>query len=133
MEELFIISLSDKKSVLPRIISVCLKKKFVAVKNNDTLAPYKSSDMLFRYNWFAEALKEKPAEIITSTTDQHLNRNEGYGMIHFITSLVKTSGCTGYPLQTYQNIEKIVRLEVPKQISNYGEIAEWIVSHYEKV
>lgn len=96
------------------------------------LEPFKKTDMLFQYNWsFQEVVR--PPEIITDTNDTPLNRTEGYEMIHFITSLVKTCEGTGYPLQTYQNIEKIIRLEVPDNITTYGGITHWIISHYDRI
>jgi hypothetical protein len=96
------------------------------------LTPYKSSDMLFKYSWIAGADHDNP-KIIAGADHTQLNRNEGYEMIYFITSLVKTLGGDGYPLRTYQNIEKIIKLEVPDTIRTHSGIMEWISSHYDHV
>lgn len=96
------------------------------------LRPFKRSDVLFKYNW-SEEQDYSDLKIVEDTDDTMLDRSEGNEMIYFISSLVKTWGGEDYPLQTYQNLEKIIHLEVPNETRTYSGIMNWIVSHYDRI
>lgn len=94
----------------------------------------KKSDLYYKdYEWTADANHDKP-KIISGTDDSELNRKEGYEMLYFINSLAKTwvwQKATSF--ESYQHLEKIIRLEVPPIINSHSGIMIWIGSNFKVI
>jgi len=97
------------------------------------LSPYKPSDMVFAdYKTTARADHDNP-KIISGNDHSELNRTEKYEMLYFISSLAKSWDWNGYPLSSYQKLERIIRTEVPSSTRTHSGIKQWIVSKYDKI
>ena len=93
------------------------------------------SDMLYDngtyYKWTARADHDNP--YYTKGTDHsELNRTEGYEVLYFINHLGKKRW-TDPNLDTYQNIERIIRYSVPSTIRTHKKIEDWIITNWSAV
>jgi len=94
------------------------------------LIPYKAKDMIYSdYKTSARADHDNP-QFITGNDDRELNRTEKYEMLYFISSLGRTWHWSGYPRETYQHLERIIREEVPRDVQTHAGIRDWIAKHY---
>lgn len=94
---------------------------------------YKRSQMVFYdYKWTAKAGNDNP-RFIGAQERSMLNRSEGYEMLWFINSLAKTWGWTSDQLASYQNLERIIRENVPSEIRTHDGIRQWIANRYESI
>lgn len=94
---------------------------------------FTAADLLYKdYKWNAKADHDNP-KVITGKEHTSLNRTEGYEMLYFIRSLAKTWNWTTFPKSSGQNLERIIRTEVPKNIETHHEIMNWISEHYKQI
>ncbi len=97
------------------------------------LSTYKKKDMEYTdYKWQAYADHDNP-KIVGGNDHAQLNRSEGYEMLYFINSLGRTWNWDGYPLASYQHLERIIRNEVPSSTRTHTGIKDWIVSKYDSI
>jgi hypothetical protein len=93
-----------------------------------------TKDQLFYkdYKWTARENHDNP-KIIGDNDQTELNRTEGYEMLYFINSLVKTWGWSRDPLSSYRHLEKIIRTQVPSEVRTHSAIKDWIASKYQTI
>jgi hypothetical protein len=93
---------------------------------------YKKSDMVYNdYKWTATADHDNP-KFIGAQESAMLNRNEGYEMLYFINSVAKTWEWND-SLKSRQDLERIIRKEVPSHIRTHSKIMEWISQHHKEI
>jgi hypothetical protein len=97
------------------------------------LTTYQITDMVYHdYQWEAYTDHNRP-RVIMDFDHAELNRSQGYEMLFFMNSLLRTWGWDDYPLPVYQHLEKIIRIEVPARAKTYSVITRWIETHYNKL
>jgi hypothetical protein len=93
---------------------------------------YQRSQMVYDdYKWTAAADHDNP-KFIGAQEKAMLNRSEGYEMLYFINSLALTWNWND-SLNSYRNLERIIRTEVPSDIRTHGGIRSWIESHHQRI
>lgn len=86
---------------------------------------YTRSQMLKHdYKWTARADNDNP-RVLNGKEHSELNRKEGYEVLWFINSLVKTWQLMP-TITNYRKLEYIIRDEVPPHIHKHGQIKNWI-------
>ncbi|MCW1962252.1 hypothetical protein [Chryseobacterium viscerum] len=91
---------------------------------------YLQSQMVFKdYKWTAKADHDNP-KFIGAQDAAMLNRQEGYEMLYFINSLATTWNWNNATVSSFQNLERIIKTEVPSNIRKHGEIKSWIEKQY---
>lgn len=94
------------------------------------LTTYQRTDMVFTdYQWLAPAGNNE-LEVIDAADHARVNRNEGYEMLCFISSLAKTWCLDAYPVTLYRKLETIIRTKVPEHVSTRVAIRDWIMNQY---
>lgn len=94
------------------------------------LTTYQRTDMVYTdYQWQALPGDVIP-EVIDGTHHSRLNRNEGYEMLHFISSLAKTWHLDAYPVALYRKLETIIRTKLPENVRTRAAIRDWIMMQY---
>lgn len=94
---------------------------------------YTRTNMVYGdYKWNARADYDNP-KIIGGTDHVELNRTEGYEMLYFINSLARTWNWVNPNLASYQNLERIIRTEVPSSTRTHSGIMNWIAANYKNI
>jgi hypothetical protein len=93
---------------------------------------YTKDKMVYKdYKWSPRADHDNP-KIILGTDHAELNRSEGYEMLYFINSVAKTWNWKSI-LNSYQNLERVIREQVPSHIRTHGSIKSWIEQNYPRL
>ena len=94
---------------------------------------YLRSQMVYKdYAWTARADHDNP-KFIGAQESAMLNRGEGYEMLWFINSLGKTWNWANDPTNSYQQLERIIKTEVPSSIRTHTAIKDWIAAKYTSI
>lgn len=81
------------------------------------------------YKWTAQADHDNP--YYTKGTDHsELNRTEGYEVLYFINHIGDKHWKVTPDLATYQEIEKMIRYDVPSTIRTHKAVADWINANW---
>jgi len=93
---------------------------------------YQRSQMVYQdYKWTAHADHDNP-KFIHAQDASMLNRQEGYEMLYFINSAAKTWQWND-SLSSRQNLERIIRNEVPSNIRTHSGILAWVQQNHSRI
>ncbi|NML56767.1 hypothetical protein [Chryseobacterium cheonjiense] len=92
---------------------------------------YTKDQMVYKdkYKWTAKSDKDNP-NVRHGKEAKELNRSEGYEMRDFINSLADSWKWKDKPVSLYNNLERIIINEVPRDIHKHDEIKKWIEQKY---
>ena len=94
---------------------------------------YTSADMVYKhYKWEATYSQDDP-KVTGEPDNTELNRKEGYEMLYFINKLATKWGWSVTSKSSCQNLEKIIRDQVPSNIRIQRGILEWIEANFTKI
>lgn len=94
---------------------------------------YTREQMVYKdYKWTAVADHEDPNFIFKQEASM-LNRSEGYEMLYFINALAKKWEWKNISVVSYNNLERIIRNQVPSNIRTHVGIKRWIELNHNKI
>lgn len=95
---------------------------------------FKRSEMLYNdgkyYKWSAASDGDNP-NYIGGKDRLELDRTQGYEVLYFINRFGDKYFDTPLNLKTYQEIEKMIRYDVPSTIRKHVDIDNWIVKNWD--
>lgn len=89
----------------------------------------KRSDLRYDYKW---TVTENDSPKLINKDARHLNRNEGYEMLHYLNNLTGKDGAD-LPLRSRQVVEWMLKEHFHSTASGHSTVTSWVTANWERL